>query len=338
MIRVGIIGLGFMGRMHYRCWKALQGVTITALCDSNPAAFTQSNMTPGNLGGASDEIDLAALQAFTDFDEMLASGLTDVVSITLPTHLHKDYTLKALAANQHVLCEKPMALSAEDCDLMIAAEKSSMGLLQIGHCIRFWPEYVKTHDIIQSGQYGRVVAAGFQRFSPMPSWGPSNWFIDETRSGGMPLDLHVHDTDFIQHLFGMPFSVSCAADPDLTHLFTTYHYAHGPLVTAEASWRVARSHGFKMGFRITLEKATLVYDSTLTPTLRVYPFEGEPFSPEIPSGDGYSREIEHFAKKIKKEPVETILTLQESRDTVRIVLAEMQSARRRETTLLTPSV
>jgi predicted dehydrogenase len=324
--------------MHYRCWKALHGVTITALCDANPAAFTRSNMTTGNLGGASDEIDLASLKTFADFDEMLASGLTDVVSITLPTHLHKDCALKALAANQHVLCEKPMALSIADCDFMIAAEKSSKGLLQIGHCIRFWPEYVKTRDIIQSGQYGRVIAASFQRLSPMPSWDPSNWFTDATRSGGMPLDLHVHDADFIQHLFGMPVSVSCAADPELTHLITTYHYDHGPLVTAEASWRIARSHGFKMSFRITLEKATLVYDSTLTPTLRVYPFEGEPFSPEIPSGDGYSHEIEYFTKKIKDEPVETILTLQESRDTVRIVLAEMQSARQRETTFLTPGV
>ena len=327
-----------MGRMHYRCWKAVQGVTITALCDANPAAFTPSNATSGNLGGATDEIDLNAVQTFTDFDQMLASGLTDVVSITLPTHLHKDCTLKALAANQHVLCEKPMALGIADCDLMIAAEKSSKELLLIGHCIRFWPEYVKTRDIIQSGQYGRVIAANFQRLSPMPSWDPSNWFTDATRSGGMPLDLHVHDADFIQHLFGMPTSVSCAADPDLTHLSTTYHYDRGPLVTAEASWRVARSHGFKMAFSITLEKATLTYDSTLTPTLRVYPSEGEPFTPEIPSGDGYSREIEHFAAKIRGESVETILTLQESRDTVRIVLAEIQSARLRETTPLTPGV
>lgn len=336
MIRVGIVGFGFMGRMHYRCWKALEGVHITAVCDANPKAFTSSSMAGGNISGAADEIDLTGVTTFSDFDKMLAADITDVVSITLPTNMHKDFSVKALEANQHVLCEKPMALTADDCNVMISAARESEGLLQIGHCIRFWPEYAKTREIVKSGKYGLVLAAIFQRFSPMPSWNTSNWFTDENRSGGMPLDLHVHDTDFIHYLFGMPAAVSSVADPDMTHMFTTFLYDHGPVVTAEASWRVAKSYGFKMSFIITLEDATVAYDCTLKPTLRVYPADGEPFTPEIATGDGYAREIEHFAMKIRGEQVENILTLEESRDTVCIVLAEKKSVRQRDTVILMP--
>jgi len=162
----------------------------------------------------------------------------------------------------------------------------------------------------------------------MPAWSTTSWLADEKTSGGMPLDLHVHDSDFIQHLFGMPEAVFSTADPQMTHIHTSYFYKNGPVVTADGSWRVTPGFGFKMSFILTLEKATITYDCTLKPTLKVYPADGEPYTPEIPCGDGYSREIEHFALKIKGEPVEDILTLEQSRDTVRLVILEKVSAKK----------
>src|SRR3954467_1683627 len=112
MIRVGIVGLGFMGRMHYRCWKAIPGAKVTAICEANPNVLAAAGEpSKGNVEGAADHIDLEGLGVYSDLGDLLASGSVDALSITLPTFLHADMTVKALEAGVHVLCEKPMALS-----------------------------------------------------------------------------------------------------------------------------------------------------------------------------------------------------------------------------------
>lgn len=335
MIRVGIIGLGFMGRMHYRCWSTLPGAKVTAVCEASPQVLAAAGKPQGgNVGGAAESIDLESLQVFSDLDALLASGTVDAISITLPTFLHAAMTEKALKAGIHVLCEKPMALSVEDCDGMVAAAKASGKVLQIGHCIRFWPEYVVTRDIVRDGRYGKVVAASFRRFSAMPGWSPDSWFADEKRSGGQPLDLHIHDTDYIHYLFGMPGEVSSVADESQSYIATQYRYRNGPAVVAESTWRMAPSFSFEMSFVVVLEKATILYDLTRTPAFRVLPPEGEPFTPEVPPGDGYSREIEHFARAVAGEAVEPVITPMEARDSIRLVLAEKQAARERRAVTL----
>jgi len=328
MVRVGIVGLGFMGRMHYRCWKASPNAEITAICEANSKALESATQAPkGNVGGAADHIDLTGVAVYSDLNELLASGTVDALSITLPTFLHPDTTVHALKAGVHVLCEKPMALSTDECDRMVAAADETGKILQIGHCIRFWPEYVVARDLIRSGTYGKPIAATFRRFSSQPNWSPDNWFADEDRSGGQPLDLHIHDSDYVHYLFGMPEAVSSTADVPLSYISTQYHYAAGPAVVAESSWRMPPSFGFEMSFNIVLERAAIVFDVTRTPSFRVCPADGPAFTPEIPPGDGYTREIDHFVRAVNGETVEPIVTARDSRETIRLVLAEKQSAR-----------
>jgi len=328
MVRVGIVGLGFMGRMHYRCWKASPDATITAICEANQKVLESASAAPkGNVAGAADHIDLSGIQVFSDLGEMLKSGTVDALSITLPTFLHPDATIQALKAGVHVLCEKPMALSTAECDRMVAAADETGKVLQIGHCIRFWPEYVVARDLIKSGTYGHPIAATFRRFSSQPNWSPDNWFADEDRSGGQPLDLHIHDSDYIHYLFGLPASVSSTADVPQSYISTQYYYEGGPAVVAESTWRMAPSFGFEMSFNVVLEKAAIVFDVTRTPSFRVCPAEDPEFTPEIPTGDGYTREIQHFIRAVKGEAVEPVVTPRDSRETIRLVLAEKQSAR-----------
>ena len=85
--------------------------------------------------------------------------------------------------------------------------------------------------------------------------------------------------------------------------------------------------GFEMSFNIVLEKAAIVFDVTRTPSFRVCPAEGPAFTPEIPPGDGYTREIDHFVRAVRGEPVDPVVTPRDSRETIRLVLAEKQSAR-----------
>jgi predicted dehydrogenase len=329
MLRVGIVGLGFMGRMHYRCWKAQPGAIVAAICEANPKVVESLNhASGGNVAGAADHVDLTGVSLFNQLDELIASGEVDTLSITLPTFLHPEPTISALNAGLHVLCEKPMALEPSDCDRMIAAAKSSGRVLQIGHCIRFWPEYVVARELVDSGRLGRPIAASFRRFSSMPTWSPDGWFADEKRSGGQPLDLHIHDTDFIHYLFGLPISVSSIADQSQSYISTQYRYSpEGPAVVAESTWRMAPSFGFEMSFTIVLERGTIVYDSTRVPAFRVCPADGEPFTPDIPAGDGYTRQVDHFTRAVQGEAVDSVVTPWQSRETVRLVLAEKQSAR-----------
>ncbi|MFO0950894.1 MAG: Gfo/Idh/MocA family oxidoreductase [Isosphaeraceae bacterium] len=328
MIRVGIVGLGFMGRMHYRCWKTTPGAEVVAICEANPKVLAAADQAQaGNIEGAADRIDLTGVKVFTDLDELLASGTVDALSITLPTFLHADTTCKALAAGVHVLCEKPMALSVDQCDRMTAAAEASGKVLQVGHCIRFWPEYVKTRELVQSGEYGAVIGASFRRFSATPSWSPDNWFADEQRSGGQPLDLHIHDSDYIHYLFGLPTAVSSVGDAPLSYISSQYHYGDGKAVVAESTWRMAQGFGFEMSFVIVLERATIVYDCTRSPAFRVCPASGESFTPEVPGGDGYQNEIAHFARVVAGEKLPPVVTPDQSRETVRLILAEKESAR-----------
>ena len=316
MIRVGIVGLGFMGRMHYRCWKAIPGGHGHGhlRVQSQGAGGRGRTVQGERRGGAADHIDLGGLSVHTDLGELLASGSVDALSITLPTFLHADTTIKALEAGVHVLCEKPMALTVADCDRMVAAAKSDGRVLQIGHCIRFWPEYAVTRQLIEGGVHGRPIAASFRRFSAMPAWSPDSWFADEKRSGGQPLDLHIHDTDYVHYVFGMPAAVSSVADGPQTYISTQYHYENGPAVVAESTWRMAPTFGFEMSFVVVLEHATILFDSTRNPAFRVCTVDSPTLSPELPSGDGYSREVEHFAHAVAGQTVEPVITPRAPRD------------------------
>jgi predicted dehydrogenase len=330
MTRVGIIGLGFMGKMHFRCYRALDGVQVAAICDTDKAKFQDTGGTAGNIQGAEAPLDFTGVGLYNDFDKMLAEANLDALSVTLPTYMHKEYAVKALKAGVNVLCEKPLALNVADAEQIVAAAKKSGKRLQVGHCIRFWPEYAKTKEIIDSGQYGKVLAATFQRLSLTPTWSWDNWLMDASKSGSAALDLHIHDSDYVQYVFGMPKAVFSRAvgGPvgQFDHIVTQYIYDGDCVVTAEGGWAMTPGFGFEMSFNIVLQKATISYDCTRQPAFKVAPAGGEAFTPAIASGDGYSNEIEHFVRAVQGESVPEIITPAQSVDSLKLVLAEKQSA------------
>ena len=228
MLKIGIVGLGFMGKMHFRCYKSLENVKISAICDVDAKKLKGSSGSSGNISGAEDDLDLSNISLYSDFSRMLAEEKLDVVSIASPTFLHASQTTEALKAGLDVFCEKPMALNSLDCHQMANTARQTGRNLQIGHCIRFWPEYVQTKEIIDSQKYGLVLAATFQRLSLTPTWSWDNCFLDGKRSGGAMLDLHIHDTDFVQYVFGMPKEVFSRGligpSGDFDHTVTQYLY------------------------------------------------------------------------------------------------------------------
>ena len=331
MLRIGIVGWGFMGKMHFRCYKSDANVEVTAICDADAKKLQNSSGVSGNISGAEDDLDLSNIVLYSDLSKMLAEKKIDALSIASPTFLHASQTIEALNEGVHVFCEKPMALNSGDCREMTEVAKQSGKTLQIGHCIRFWPEYVQAKEIIDSQKYGKVSAATFQRLSLTPTWSWDNCFLDGKRSGGAMLDLHIHDTDYVQYVFGMPKEVFSRGvigpSGEYDHTVTQYLYGNDCVITAEGGWIMAPGFGFEMSFKIMLEKVTLVYSSAQEPTFRIFPIDGETIIPEIPTGDGYSFEIQHFVDTLSGKAVPSIITPEQSGDSVKIIEAEKESIR-----------
>ncbi|HOK96911.1 MAG TPA: Gfo/Idh/MocA family oxidoreductase [Anaerohalosphaeraceae bacterium] len=329
-MRIGIIGFGFMGRMHLGCWSQLPQVEVAAICDANPDIAQTLDAALGNIPGLPGRIDPANLRFYPNIDRMLRAEQLDAVSITLPTYLHAELSCSLLKAGLHVLCEKPMALNTGQCVQMIETARQTGKKLMIAHCIRFWPEYAHTRGIIQSGQYGKVYTARFQRFSRPPAWSSGNWLMDSSKSGGMPLDLHIHDADYIQAVFGMPRAVcSCSVPRDgrIDHIETHYLYDSDMLVTAEASWLASDSFGFRMSYEVQAEHATIVYDSSQSPSYRIFPDDGPPLTPSLSSKDGYFHEIQYFVRFIQGCIEKESMTLQEAMNSVGLIEAELESCK-----------
>ncbi|HIJ67798.1 MAG TPA: Gfo/Idh/MocA family oxidoreductase [Planctomycetes bacterium] len=330
MIRAGVVGMGFIGQVHAKCYQETEGAQLVAVCDIDETKLKSAGRTEGNIEQPAGALDLTNVELYTDFDEMLDKAGLDAVSIALPTSMHAEYTIKALDAGLGVLCEKPLAPNISQCEQIINAAQTSGTTLQVGHCIRFWPEYAKTKEVIDSGEYGKVRAADFRRLGSAPAWSWNQWMMDAAQSGGALMDLHIHDSDYVQYAFGMPTTVytRCTKGPSskYDHIATHYLYDDDRVITAEGSWLMSPGFGFEMSFNIVLEEATIVFDNTRKTAFRICPADKDPFTPEILPGDGWSLEIAHFIKAVSGEKVPKITTPADSLDSVRLVLAERQSA------------
>jgi len=329
-MKTAIVGFGFMGRTHYGAWKKVKGAKVVAICDVNLGQL--ANKVAGNGKNADLTTDFTGVALYDDYDALIAAGGFDVVDLTLPTPLHPSLVVKALKAGFHVLCEKPMALDVKSCNAMIETAKKAKGRLMIAQCLRFAPAMKYLHDAIASGKYGVVVGATFDRTSMVPGWGSGgkSWFLDEEASGGMILDLHVHDADFINWVFGRPKSVNVRrhvrADGVTDRTATMYEYDNC-VVTSTASWAAAPSFVFEARSYVELEKATIVMDAKRAEPLQVYPFKGVAFSPKLDYGiSPYEAEIKAFADWIRGRRSSMPITLEDARDAIALVEAERKSA------------
>ena len=302
MINLGIIGQGFIGKMHLAVLRKSELATVVAVADQNPDNL-KNEAAAGNIAIEGD-ISLEGVAKYQEGDDLLKDENVEAVLITLPTFLHKDYILKSIAAGKHVLCEKPLVLNTEEGKEVLEAIKGTDRVFMSAQCIRFWPIYVKALEIIREGSYGKLLAANFTRQSGKPSWSFGGWLLDETKSGGAALDLHIHDVDFVNYMLGKPDSIQ-ATGVDLPgegigQINALYTYNNGPVVSMDGGWLHGPTFPFRMGFRMELEKAALEFNSMIDGDLHVYTNDGEHLTPELLPGDGYSREHDYFLNCIKE--------------------------------------
>lgn len=297
MLRVGIAGLGFMGQTHVASLVKTPGAEVVALADVDPERRAgRFGEKIGNLETTEDEIQLGDIRSYESPDGMLADDGVDAVCLCLPTDKHASASIAALEAGKHTFCEKPMALNVADGQRMIDASEKANRALQIGHCLRFWPEYVAADEIIRSGKYGRALAASFTRCGGQPNWAADGWFAAIERSGGALFDLHVHDADVAVWWWGRPAEIIAGGArvngaPNLIH--SRWVYEDGLSVQIESTWEPVPTAPFFYGLKVSLEHATLLYDSRNDAGLQLATEEGVE-KIEVDTVTGHVREIEYF--------------------------------------------
>ena len=324
-MRVGILGLGFIGKMHLATFRNSGIAEVVAVADKNPENFEPPKEAAGNIAVDLNAVSLEGVTKYAEGDDLIADENVDVVLITLPTFLHKEYAIKALEAGKHVICEKPLALNSVEGQEIVDAAAKSDKLFFVGHCIRFWPAYDVAREIIQSGKYGKVKRAHFTRLSPKPTWSWGGWLLGEKTGGGCLLDLHIHDVDYASYVFGEPASITTHAlsnDPEgLGDVMTAFKY-DDKLVTIEGSWNHTPDFPFRMGFRIVCEEAAIEFNTQTDGKLHVYPAEGGDITPEVSEEDGYTCEHRYFFDCIAQNKQPEIVNAESSNATLKLIERE----------------
>jgi predicted dehydrogenase len=292
-MRVGIVGAGSMGQTHSAGWKFLessgQGAELVGITAYDGAE---------RIAAEHD------IKAYDNYEDMLDD--IDVVDICTPSNLHPDMVLQAAKAGKHIICEKPIALTIAEGRTMIDACKKAGVRLFIGLVVRFIPEYRSAQEVVAAGQIGKPCVIRLKRVSYQPFKAGDNWFVDESRSGGMVLDLMLHDYDYARWLAGnvkRVFAKSVRSkDPKAPgdYALVTLRFESGAIANIEGGWAYPVGF-FRKGFDIAGTDGVIESHIDATDPLNTYlanPPEEEVSDVAVPPAavaeSPYTIELQHF--------------------------------------------
>ncbi|MFN4260970.1 MAG: Gfo/Idh/MocA family protein [Gemmataceae bacterium] len=333
MVRIGIVGIGFMGMIHYLAARQLQGAAVTAICSRDRQKLAGDwRGIRGNFGPPGEMMDVSHLKKYEHLDDLLADPDIDLVDICNPTHLHPSTAIAALRAGKHVLVEKAIALTPPDADAMLAAAAQAGKLLMVAHVLPFFPEFAYAAETIRAGRFGKVLGGHFQRVISQPDWSAD--IGDSSKTGGPAIDLHIHDTHFIGLVCGVPkqvFAVGTRHGDSVQYLTTSYLYgSDGPAVTCSSGAIAMKAREFVHGYEIYLEKATLTYTSGTCP-LTVLHADGKVEQPQLAGGaeatTAFTLELQAAVAGVTSGQEPALLSGQLARDALVLCHKECESVR-----------
>lgn len=298
MVRIGIVGFGGMGQVHFMNYKKIKDCQVVA---------TVNNSEPGKH--KAEEFGLAY---YEDIKKMVENEDIDVIDICTPTFLHKQHVMESLNFGKHVIVEKPIALHKEDAIEMYALAREKNCLLFVAYVLQFTKEIEILHDAVKSGKYGKPLDGFFERISGRPGWSQNGWLFDKEKSGLIPFDLHIHDLDIIVSLFGEPegyeYTSSGGKERDFKEQYRLTYKFKDLYVVAEAAWYNA-DFPFTARWRIYFENGLLVNDGK---NVILYQKDKEPYVYDtkeevlvstginLPPTGMFYNELSHFISCIEK--------------------------------------
>ena len=342
MLKVGIAGIGFMGWIHYLAYQRTERAGVAAVFSRNEKKLAGDwRGIQGNFGPPGEQVDLSGIHTYSGYEQMLDDPEVDLIDICLPPHLHADATIAALRRGKHVFCEKPMALTVEECDAMMAAAEESGKLLMIGQVLPMFPEYAQTLQWIREATFGAVRGGTFKRVISDPTWLAD--FYDPRAVGGPLIDLHVHDAHWIRMVFGQPVRVTSAGrmrGEVVEYCHTLFEFDRADYVVhAESGVIPQQGRPFTHGFELHLEDATVLYEmavidgkAELLKPLTVLKGDGSVERPELPQADEitpFVNEIEEVARAVEAGETSDILGGALARDALVLCHRQTESVKQR---------
>jgi predicted dehydrogenase len=324
MPKIAVLGAGFMGSTHARAYKSLPDVELAGIYAHSP---TRAEPLAAELGTSWTD----------DLDRILNDDAIDAIDICLPTPEHRAATERAIAANKHVLLEKPIALNQADADALVDLAVSTDKIFMIAHVLRFWPEYVELQKIAASGRYGRPVSAFASRRQPFPAW--SELFGRSDLTGGAVIDQMIHDYDTMNWIFGVPKAVTARGTNNprskgWDHVQVLIDYDHSSALV-DGGMMMPESYPFSSRLEVLLETGALEYHFRAggrsvemgggVNELTEYPNEGEPKKLDVPADDPYTAEVAYFVECINSGQPATRATPADARLALLVALAAKES-------------
>ena len=230
MVKVGLVGAGLMGSTHAAGW---------AQTPATLAGFYALNRAQAEAQAA-----LYGCQVYDSLDALLND--VDIVDVCSPTDYHYEHVMAAANAGKHIICEKPIALTNAHAREMVAACQARGTHFLIAHVVRFFPEYELAKTTVARGDIGDPAVVRLTRCSAVPKWttveGATNWFLDPAKSGGMMVDLMIHDFDYARWIAGDVVSVYARSargqNPDAAgdYGIAILTHASGAISNVEGGW------------------------------------------------------------------------------------------------------
>lgn len=338
MLKAGIAGVGFMSWIHYLAYQRSTRAQLVAFC-SRDEKKRQGDWRgiQGNFGPPGEVIPTERLKAYESLEQMLEDPEIDVIDICLPPHLHVQTACQALAAGKHVFCEKPLALSTQQCDQILNAAQRYDRQVLVAQVLPYMGEFQYAYQQVQKGALGRPLRAHFKRIISPPDWIPE--FYDPEKVGGPLIDLHVHDAHYARLIFGMPRRVMCSAtfQSGLVKFCHTLMEFDQPGIFVAASCGVTdqSARPFCHGFELHCEQAVLQYELSVQPGgVKIMPLsvlrpDGTAEYPQLPGSDdvsGFCAEIDDVVRSLESGIMEPRLSVQNARDAIHICQCLQKSA------------
>lgn len=316
VIRVGVVGYGVIGKVHCAALQELADCELTVVADVDPAARARAQR---DLGVA----------VVGSAHEMLESYDVDLVDICVPTYLHEEVMLQAMAADKHIFCEKPLARTLAEGQRILQRSAGYQKKIGIGHVVRFTPAYTGIRRSIEQGEIGKTgVVRTFRGGSPFPQ-GWQDWFANFELSGGVILDLAIHDLDYCRWLFGdvervYAQSTRGRTSARLEHAMIVLRFKNGVIAHIEGSWT-----NFPGAFHTRVEAAgtdgLISYDSRRTNPIQVMTVPETKASIGPVAVNPYFLELQDMVQAIRDHR-SPLVTVADAYATLELALAAVESA------------
>jgi predicted dehydrogenase len=312
MVRIGMVGSGFMAETHLAAYRSIDGADVVAVAAPNTAEefVAEAGLSAETYGSA---------------EELMDEADVDALDVCSPTPTHRPVVTAAAERGIDAFCEKPIAGNLEDAQVIADVAENAGITLMVGHVLRFFPQYERARDVVEDGGIGDPGVARARRLSPFPSWGHDDWYADRGSSGGVLVDLAIHDLDYVRWVFGEVDRVFARRSvwEEGEHGHVTLRFENGAAAYVDASWGLPPGQELTQSFELAGSDGLVEFDGDDAALTFRTAEETQVTNPV--AKDGYRRQLEAFVESVETRS-EPSVTAEDAIAALRLSLAANRSA------------